>query len=587
MREENGRFTPGHNYGGITRFQPGNKARIKFAQQKEAYKEALRRLLNSFTDDGLSIADKLAMETVTQALSGDEMAVVWMKLIHDTVDGSKTVLEVPDEPDDPDDDEISPEMPQGDVIDVELVDPPRKLPKPKEAKQGRFNAWLKKVSPDRDWDAPHLVLLQSKVELVNSGHLRRLIVSMPPRHGKSELLSIHAPVWLLEQNPKREIISAGWGVALSRKFTRKARLLAERIGMPLSSKVAQAGQWETAEGGAVFAVGVKGGVAGYGADILICDDPVKDVQEANSPLQRERVWDWFTSEAMTRLSPNGAAIVIMTRRHESDLIGSLVEGRDSETGELVENEDAEKWEYISLPAISEGDGDALGRPEGEALWPTRFPLSKLKRIRETVGAWIWAALFQQRPAPRSGGLFHKEWFCQFADAMPAGKSVRYVRYWDKASTVDGGDYTAGVLMAEFDGKFYVVDVVRKQVSPAGRRALQKQCAETDPKGTTIWIEHEGGSSGSDAAEFEARDLAGFSIRHEHPTGSKEVRADPYAAQCEAGNVVLMRGAWNRKYIEELCGFPNAKHDDQVDASSGAFGKLAVKRRIRVVGGRDD
>jgi predicted phage terminase large subunit-like protein len=588
MREENGRFTPGHKFSGITRFQPGNRVRANFTQRKEAYKEALRRLLNSFTDDGLSIADKLAMETVTQALSGDEMAVTWMKLIHDTVDGSRTVLEVPDEPDDPDDDEISPEMPQGDVIDVELVDPPRKLTKPKEAKQGRFNAWLKKVSPDRDWDAPHLVLLQSKVELVNSGHLRRLIVSMPPRHGKSELLSIHAPVWLLEQNPKREIITAGWGVALSRKFTRKARLLAERIGMPLSSKVAQAGQWETAEGGAVFAVGVKGGVAGYGADILICDDPVKDVKEANSPLQRERVWDWFTSEAMTRLSPNGAAIVIMTRRHESDLIGSLVEGRDAETGEAVESEDVEdRWEYISLPAISEGDGDAIGRPEGAALWPTRFSLAKLAKIRETVGSWIWAALYQQRPSPRSGGLFQQTWFSQFVDVAPAGPGLKWVRYWDKASTVDGGDYTVGVLMCEWDGKFYVTDVVRAQVSPQQRRILQRQCAEMDPRGTVCWIEHEGGSAGKDAAELEARELAGFAVRHEHPTGSKEVRADPFAAQCEAGNVILVRAKWNRKYIEELCTFPNAKHDDQVDASSGAFGKLAVKRRIRVVGGRDD
>jgi len=582
MREENGRFTHGHKYGEITQFKPGNNVRATYAKKKEAYKEALRRLLNTVRPNGVSVADELAVETVQQALSGDELAIQWMKLIHDTVDGQKTVLEESDEPPPATTGKNREEMPRDDVVETKLANPPKILPKPTTAKYGRFNAWLKKVSPERDWDAPHLVLLQQKIEAVNRGDIRRLIVSMPPRHGKSELLSIHAPVWLLHENPKREIISAGWGVVLARKFTRKARQLAEKAGLALSQKVAQAGQWETAAGGAVFAVGVKGGVAGYGADVLIVDDPVKDIAEAQSPLQRERVWDWFTSEAMTRLSPNGAAIVIMTRRHEADLIGSLVEGRDAETGEAVESEDAEKWEYISLPAISEGDGDALGRAEGEPLWPTRFSLDRLKKTRETLGSWVWAALYQQRPTPRSGGLFAQEWFAQVVDAIPAGKGVRFVRYWDKASTVDGGDYTAGVLMAEHEGKYFVCDVVRKQVSPAGRRALQKQCAETDPKGTAIWIEHEGGSSGKDAAEFEARDLAGFSIHHEHPTGSKEVRADPFAAQCEAGNVVLVRGAWNRKYIEELCLFPAGKHDDQVDASSGAFSKLAVKRKIRAL-----
>ena len=163
---------------------------------------------------------------------------------------------------------------------------------------------------------------------------------MPPRHGKSELLSIHAPVWFLERNPKREIITAGYAINLARKFSRKARKLAEKIGLALNPKVAQAAEWETAEGGRVFAVGVGGGIAGHGADVFIGDDLVKNIQEAMSPLKRETTWGWLISEALTRLSPTGAAIIIMTRRHEADIVGCLTEGRDSE-GEEDEQEPGE------------------------------------------------------------------------------------------------------------------------------------------------------------------------------------------------------------------------------------------------------
>jgi predicted phage terminase large subunit-like protein len=452
-----------------------------------------------------------------------------------------------------------------------------------------LNAWLKRATPEHDWDAPHLLLLQEKLEAIERGELKRLLVSMPPRHGKSELLSIHAPVWFLERNPKREVIAAGYAVSLARKFSRKARKLAERMGVGLNPKVAQASEWETADGGRMYAVGVGGGIAGHGADVLIVDDPVKNVQEASSPLIREKIWDWFISEAMTRLSPTGAAIVIMTRRHEADLIGSLVEGRDAETGETddpdadqpeVDVED-ENWEYVRIPAISEGEGDPLGRPEGEALWK-RWPIEALRKIRKR-GEWLFAALYQQRPTPRSGGLFQREWFSKYVDAIPAGGDVRFVRYWDKASSLDkDADFTAGVLMAVRDGVFYVIDVIEKKVTPKGRRDLQRSCAENDPRGTVIWIEHEGGSSGADAAEEEAKALAGFPVHWEHPTGPKWSRAESLASQCEAGNLVIVKGGWNRKFLEQLCQFPNGKHDDMVDAASGACRKLSAKKRIRMV-----
>lgn len=569
-----------------TRFKQGVCPNPAGRPAKRPIRDAIRKLMNSVAMDrdgneieGMTNADVLALRAFDGALSGTPEAVHWAKFIRGTIEGHLDSFDPDEKPEDE-----KPKTADGETVIETTATVHEPEPEPRES----LNAWLKRATPEHDWDAPHLLLLQDKLEAIERGELKRLIVSMPPRHGKSELLSIHAPVWFLERNPRREIISAGYAISLARKFSRKARKLAEKVGLALNPKVAQASEWETAEGGRVYAVGVGGGIAGHGADILIIDDPVKNVQEASSPLIREKIWDWFVSEAMTRLSPTGAAIVIMTRRHEADLIGSLVEGRDAETGEseaegdepeAVEIED-EKWEYVRIPAISEGEGDPLGRPEGEALWK-RWPIEALRKIKKR-GEWLFAALYQQRPTPRSGGLFQKEWLSKFIASMPSGDGIRYVRYWDKASSLDkDADFTAGVLMAVRDGIYYVVDVIEKKVTPKGRRDLQRACAETDPKGTVIWIEHEGGSSGSDAAEEEAKSLAGYAVHWEHPTGPKWARAESLASQAEAGNLVLVKGAWNRKFIEQLCSFPNAKHDDMVDAASGACRKLAARKKMKV------
>lgn len=575
-------FQPGHNFGIAHRFKPGVSPNPAGRPKKKPIRDAIRRVMNTIREDGLSNADVLALRAFAGAMDVGPDAVHWAKFIRGTIEGHLDDYEA-DEPDEPEKKPNDPET----VIETTATERPIEA---EESTTESLNAWLKRATPEHDWDAEHLLLLQEKLEAIDRGELKRLIVSMPPRHGKSELLSVHAPVWFLERDPSREIIAASWGLNLARKFSRRSRKLAEKVGIPLSKKVAQAGQWETEAGGGVFAVGTTGGVAGFGAKILIVDDPVKDIAEANSPLQRERVWDWFMSEAMTRLAPGGAVILIMTRRHENDLIGSLVEGRteeepdaDNPEAESAEPEDdGERWDYVRLPAISEGEGDILKRPEGDALWPKFWPVDALKRIMRR-GAWYFAALYQQRPTPRSGGLFQREWFAKYVDAMPAGGDVRYVRYWDKASSLDkDADFTAGVLMAVREDVFYVVDVIEKKVTPKGRRDLQRACAENDPKGTVIWIEHEGGSSGADAAEEEAKALAGFAVHWEHPTGPKWSRAESLASQCEAGNVVIVKAGWNRKFIEQLCQFPNGKHDDMVDAAAGACRKLSAKKRIRMV-----
>jgi predicted phage terminase large subunit-like protein len=176
-----------------------------------------------------------------------------------------------------------------------------------------------------------------------------------------------------------------------------------------------------------------------------------------------------------------------------------------------------------------------------------------------------------------GDLFKREWF----EILPDRPSLltRWVRYWDKAGTKDGGDWTAGVLMGHGAGAYYVLDVVRGQWSPAERNAVIRQTASVDALACpvySVWTEQEGGSGGKESALATITDLAGYDVHAETVTGSKIVRATPYAAQCEVGNVKLIRGDWNGAYITEVCAFPEGPHDDQVDASSGAFAKLATK-----------
>lgn len=227
--------------------------------------------------------------------------------------------------------------------------------------------------------------------------------------------------------------------------------------------------------------------------------------------------------------------------------------------------------------------DELGRRGGEALWPEKYDEDDLRRIRANVGEYDWAALYQQMPYMRTGGMFKREWL-SVVDSIPVNaKVIGRVRFWDKAGSSARGDYSVGVLLAltEEGGGLrgvYVEHVARGQLSSMERERLILETARADLGRSTrveLWHEQEPGSSGLDSARSTAMMLAQNGIRSqfEPVTGEKEVRAGPFSAACQAGRVRVVRGGWNREYVEELCAFPNGRHDDQVDASSGAFNKL--------------
>jgi predicted phage terminase large subunit-like protein len=432
-----------------------------------------------------------------------------------------------------------------------------------------FRQFLERVTPAWTWSWRHLAYLQHQLDRVTDGEIKRLMIQMPPRHGKSETATIRYPIYRLNMDPELRVVVGAYNATLAGKFSRKARKIAHHAGIALSDERAAVEDWETTAGGGMRAVGVGGGITGQGGDLIIIDDPVKSRDEAESEVYREKVWDWYTDDLYTRLEPGGAMILIMTRWHMDDL-----------AGRILASEGAGTWTVINLPALAI-ENDPLGRQMGEALCPERYDEKALLAIQTEGGmsAYSFAALYQQDPRPRDGNMFPRS-KVEIVDAVPADLKLR-VRYWDKGGGPTG-DPTAGVRMATNAERtvFYVEDVVHARVTIDDRNRLMRQTAELDGRTVRGWVEQEPGSGGKESAQLTLRAMSGFPYFAEPVSGDKVERADPLAAQWQAGNVKLVRATWNKAYLDEMEAFPSGVHDDQVDASSGAFNKLALTRQTQ-------
>ncbi len=437
-----------------------------------------------------------------------------------------------------------------------------------------FDAWLRHTTPDFNWDWLYLQVLKNALNRVTEGSLKRLMVFMPPRHGKSTMSTISYPVYRLYKDPKLRVIVGAYSQTLAEKFSRVSRRIA-REHMALSDERTAVDDWETTEGGGLRAVGVGGGITGQGGELIIIDDPVKSRAEANSPAYRNGVWNWYTDDLYTRQEPGAAIVLIMTRWHEDDL-----------AGRILDSEDGDNWEIIKFPALAEEDEPAfplgLGRKTGDALCPDRYDVPVLLDRKRVLGS-AFDALYQQNPTAQEGGFFKRHWF-KIVRAIPASiKNI--VRYWDLAASDDDGAYTVGLLMAslggQFEGNYIILDVVRDQLSTAGRNRLMLQVAEMDKaryKGRVrTWFEREPGSSGIDAANAVVTYLSGHAVRAHLPSGSKVTRAGEVQAQAEVGNVFLLGSVWNQAFLDEYGTFPYGAYKDQVDAGSGAFNRLNVRK----------
>ncbi len=417
--------------------------------------------------------------------------------------------------------------------------------------------------------ALHLRVLAEMLERVERGETKKLIVTMPPRHGKSRTCSQLFPAWALGRNPKRAIVLAAYGSDLAEANSRRVRDVVSAKEYPFAVNLREDSRavhrWQTDEGGGVVAAGVGSALTGFGADLLIVDDAVRDRESADSGLIRESTWNWYQDVARTRLHPGGAQMVIGTRWHEDDLIGRLLA--------------TPGWEVLSLPAIA-GEGDPLGRAPGGALWPERFPVDELPSPeRGEISSRSFSALYQQRPAPAKGALFNLDWFDRRYSTVPTRtKPVRVqgigqvqeitrdtliIQAIDCAAKTGTGNDFSVIVTLSFDGAdAYVVDIDRRRVQFGDLVSMVKDNAHRHAP-SLIFIED--ASSGTPVIQA-LRAQSSLPIIAIPPKGSKVARAEAISPWCESRRVLLPeRAAWLDAFIDEVAGFPHARHDDQVDA----------------------
>ncbi|HXT78040.1 MAG TPA: phage terminase large subunit [Acetobacteraceae bacterium] len=416
--------------------------------------------------------------------------------------------------------------------------------------------------------ARHHRLLLAELEALARGRFDRLMISMPPGSAKSTYTSVLFPAWWFTRHPRTSVIAVSHTLALAQQFSRRTRETIASYGSLLGYDLLTAnrgsGHWRTTSGGEYTALGVRGALTGRRADLIILDDPIRSQLEADNQRQRDTLWEWYRSSLTTRLKPQARVILVMTRWHEDDLGGRLIATND------------DRWRQLRLPAIAMPD-DRLGRIPGEPLWPEWEDLEALTRKRLALGERTWAALFQQSPRPMEGALFKVECLSSVEATTPTPESA-IVRAWDLAATAatssNDPDWTAGVkLMRTASGHYVILDVIRLQGSPWQVEELIHSTARSDGLMVRIGLPEDPGQAGKSQVTYFAGRLAGYRLSPSRETGSKLTRAMAIASQIEANNVSMIRGNWNRAFIEELRDFPFGRKDDQVDALVRAFSML--------------
>ena len=430
-----------------------------------------------------------------------------------------------------------------------------------------FAAWLKQSDAPRrwKWNLPHQQFVCKKLEQITRGETQRMMVFMPPRHGKSELVTIRYAAWRIARDPRLNIILASYSQKLANRFSRRVKRIVEQL-VPMAEDRKAAEEWETKMGGGMRAVGVCGGITGFGAGLVIIDDPIKSRNNAESLVRRENVAQWFNDDIYTRLEPEAPIILIQTRWHEDDLAGRLIR----------EMEEGEKWEIVNLPALAE-EGDPLGRKPGEALWKERFSEARLAAVHRRLGSYSFEALYQQRPIPRSGGLFKREWFSRIVERAP--ENLNWARGYDLAISQDTrADYTASFRCAfGKDNILYIADGFRQRLTYTQQRKFIAERIAAEVK-TVHGVESAMHGTAIVQDLVSSGVCRGKPLRSVRVTDDKWTRAHTWAPIAEVGSVVLVAGSWIKEFVDEACAFPASPHDDQVDAVSLAVSMLAARDR---------
>jgi predicted phage terminase large subunit-like protein len=412
----------------------------------------------------------------------------------------------------------------------------------------------------------HLQLLCDVLDAAREGEVFATVAE-PVRMGKTETIA-HGLAQRCTYDPSVLNFYSTFGSGLSWQTSRRVRKLVRQGGMPLSAEAAAVNDWRTVYDGGLKATSVGGDVTGRGCKggLVVADDLLKGRKAAESKNIRNDTWDYLRQDLMSRIEPGASMIVTAARWHEDDIIGRL----------HIDNL-GEDWIHINIPAVMLADGSAADEREDtdvRSIWPSVWSLERLARIR-LRSEYGWWSLYQQRPVPRGGGMFKRVDF-QFVDEPPRGG--RWVRRWDLAASTDpAAAFTAGVKVGLVGGSLFVADVQRGQWSPAERDRKILQTAKEDGAGVEVWLPQDPGQAGLSQRPHYGRLLRGFVVRFERERDAKEVRWDPYSAQVGARNVHLVRGSWNRAFLDEHEMAPSGRVKDQIDAMAGAYYALLLQQ----------
>jgi len=445
-----------------------------------------------------------------------------------------------------------------------------------------------------------------------------LLISAPPRHGKSMLATIATPLWILENFPQYMTGVITYGEDLSTDFSRQIRDYIQKypnlLGVRLRPDVTRVANFLTTSGGGLKAVGLRGTITGRGFNVLVIDDYIKEPKEAESAAYLESLWTWYQTVARTRLEPGAVIIIVATRWVKNDLHGKLMK--------LQQLTGRNFFEMVTLPALAYeeppadlpperwplGYPDAIGRKPGEPLFPERYTKQDLENIKAEVSARWFSAMFQQNPTGEEGsvidiGAFQKTGKEEYQEILrdyrnnPSHYTVG--RYWDMAATKNAGDYVTGArgILHIKTNKLLIDSIVRGQYGTAGTEAKFTATSRSDlamfGQQFKFGMEEEPGSSGKYSVRHFKKLLqeevrAGLTIAAENSAkkGSKLLASQPYLASVEKGNVSLLEADWNQVYLDEIEVFPEGIHDDQVDATSGLYRMLKGLIGQSPVWGRD-
>jgi predicted phage terminase large subunit-like protein len=426
---------------------------------------------------------------------------------------------------------------------------------------------------------PALALIDDcLVELANTPD-GRLIISMSPQEGKSQRISRRLPLWALTRDPEMRVAIASYELSVARRWGRAIRddiLVHPELGLILRGDVAAQHEWQLdGHEGGLYCVGVGGPLTGRPVDMMIIDDPVKDREQADSLVYRKRVWDWWVDVASPRLAPGAPVVLVLTRWHEDDLAGRLVNAADGHI-----------WRVLNIPAQAEAEDDPLGRRPGEFLESARGRTEQQwEAIKVRAGSRTWASLYQGRPAPAEGAIFKREWIKTYDQPQwstgddgtrRALNMSTVLASWDMTfKDSAAADFVVGQVWGRRGADVFLLDQMRGRWSFTETLQRVQQLAARWPGASTKLIEDK--ANGTAVIDSLRKKITG--LVPINPTESKIARAEAVSPFVEAGNVHVPSPSlcpWAGDFIEELTSFPSAAHDDQVDAATQALQRLMLR-----------